>query len=431
MRVQTKITFLLGVVVTAFLVGLLAFRAYDHLKFHRIALQRLGERQHSLDQFLNYNGTSFKALVEDSTCWDGMVHAVSTQDFEWLGQNINRSTLDSFHAHAVWIFSPKGDPVYPLPYPDFAELRNFPIPRDRFKEIFAKSPLAHFFVSSPYGIVEVRGGTIHPSRDFKRETPPAGYFFVGRIWNQPTLDEMTIFTGDNLRVVPASAKQDEIPNDERNGTIAFARELNGWDGKPIAQLVVRNESPVVRELNRESHVHFSALILFALLLLLLISMSLSNSVRKPLASIMRSLAEKDPHHLEALVNDRSEFGELARTTRTFLSQRENLLREIEERRTAEETLKQKEEELRQSQKMEAIGQLAGGVAHDFNNLLTAIMGYAELIALRAQRDPTVQQHASLITKAGEQAATLTRQLLAFSRKQVLQPKVLDLNGLVV
>ena len=81
--------------------------------------------------------------------------------------------------------------------------------------------------------------------------------------------------------------------------------------------------------------------------------------------------------------------------------------------------------------MEAVGRLAGGVAHDFNNLLTAIIGYAELISTRAKTNALVKQNADLIRKAGEQAATLTRQLLAFSRKQILQPKVIDLNALVV
>jgi CheY-like chemotaxis protein len=81
--------------------------------------------------------------------------------------------------------------------------------------------------------------------------------------------------------------------------------------------------------------------------------------------------------------------------------------------------------------MEAVGRLAGGVAHDFNNLLTAIIGYAELIATRTSSNSLAKQNAELIRKAGEQAAALTRQLLAFSRKQILQPKVIDLNTLVL
>lgn len=89
-----------------------------------------------------------------------------------------------------------------------------------------------------------------------------------------------------------------------------------------------------------------------------------------------------------------------------------------------------EDQLRQGQKMEAIGQLAGGVAHDFNNLLTAIGGYTELVL--ASVDRTDPRHADLVEvrKAAERAATLTGQLLAFSRRQMLQASVLDLNELV-
>jgi two-component system cell cycle sensor histidine kinase/response regulator CckA len=89
-----------------------------------------------------------------------------------------------------------------------------------------------------------------------------------------------------------------------------------------------------------------------------------------------------------------------------------------------------EAQLRQAQKMEAVGQLAGGIAHDFNNLLTAILGYSDLtIAQLARQDPMLR-NVEEIKKAGERAAALTRQLLAFSRKQVLQPKVIDLNSVV-
>jgi PAS domain S-box-containing protein len=89
-----------------------------------------------------------------------------------------------------------------------------------------------------------------------------------------------------------------------------------------------------------------------------------------------------------------------------------------------------EEQLRQSQKMEAIGTLAGGVAHDFNNLLTVIEGYSDLLLSRLGEGNPLASEVREIRKASDSASSLTRQLLAFSRMQVFQPKVLDLNGLV-
>ncbi|MDE3225111.1 MAG: response regulator [Nitrospirota bacterium] len=92
--------------------------------------------------------------------------------------------------------------------------------------------------------------------------------------------------------------------------------------------------------------------------------------------------------------------------------------------------KQLEEQLLQAAKMEASGRLAGGIAHDFNNLLTAISGYSELLVQKLGHDSPLSDHAAEIVGAGERAAALTAQLLAFSRGQVVQPRVLDLNQVV-
>lgn len=92
--------------------------------------------------------------------------------------------------------------------------------------------------------------------------------------------------------------------------------------------------------------------------------------------------------------------------------------------------KRLETQLRQAQKMEAVGRLAGGVAHDFNNLLTAIIGYSDLILRRLDVHDPLQPDVLEIRKAAEQAGSLTGQLLAFSRKQILQPKVINLNDVV-
>jgi signal transduction histidine kinase/FixJ family two-component response regulator len=104
--------------------------------------------------------------------------------------------------------------------------------------------------------------------------------------------------------------------------------------------------------------------------------------------------------------------------------------DVTERKLAEAALHRSEDQLRQGQKMEAMGRLAGGVAHDFNNLLTAINGYAEILAHAMQEEDPLRGNVEEIRRAGDRAASLTRQLLTFSRRQILTRRVVNLNDSV-
>ncbi|HMR65769.1 MAG TPA: response regulator [Anaerolineae bacterium] len=108
-----------------------------------------------------------------------------------------------------------------------------------------------------------------------------------------------------------------------------------------------------------------------------------------------------------------------------------MLIDVTERKQAQLALQQSEEQLRQAQKLESIGRLAGGVAHDFNNLLTAMMAHTGLALRLLSPDDPVRTNIQEIRKTADQAADLTRQLLAFARKQVVQPQIISLNQLIL
>ena len=128
--------------------------------------------------------------------------------------------------------------------------------------------------------------------------------------------------------------------------------------------------------------------------------------------------------LEQRVIERSAALELAREAEAAAR------RELDERIRAEQALRQAECELRQAQKMEAIGQLAGGVAHDFNNILCAILGFGGLVLADLEPEHPVRADVEEMCKAGERAASLTRQLLSFSRRKGLESTAIDLNEVV-
>jgi signal transduction histidine kinase len=125
------------------------------------------------------------------------------------------------------------------------------------------------------------------------------------------------------------------------------------------------------------------------------------------------LRENEEHLEEQVANRTSELRSANHQLRAEIIERQRL-----------------EEELRQTQKMEAIGTLSGGIAHDFNNLLTVIRGYARMVLDRVQTDPDLRADVEQIDEAGARAAALTSQLLTFSRRQMLQPKVINLNFVV-
>jgi signal transduction histidine kinase/CheY-like chemotaxis protein len=149
---------------------------------------------------------------------------------------------------------------------------------------------------------------------------------------------------------------------------------------------------------------------------------ISHTYTKPLAGLVagvRALGQGDfSYPLDARGGD-----EVAEVTDAFIRMRTSL-------ETTQQEQKQLEERLRQAHKMEAVGRLAGGVAHDFNNLLTIIRGNSDLLKDREGADAFHQRCVEQIQKASGRAVSMTRQLLAFSRMQVLQPRVLDLNGVV-
>jgi len=138
-----------------------------------------------------------------------------------------------------------------------------------------------------------------------------------------------------------------------------------------------------------------------------------------------ALIHKDGHDVPVEIHGAFLFDESGK-----LAALQGTTRNITERKSAERLHEQMETDLRQAQKMEAVGRLAGGIAHDFNNMLGVILGYADLSLKRIEPDSPIQAYLQEIHTASKRSSELTRQLLTFSRKEIIQPKVINLNDTI-
>lgn len=363
MTIQKKILVHLFLVFFIFSIMLFIYIMIEQLRLKELRRDERNGHQEILTKLITLKGEALYTLSYDYTYWDEMVNFVQTKDETWGKENLE-ATLDTYKTNIILIYNLKGEPIYKI---NNLEIDNnvflSAMPHD-IVNLFAKSPLCHFYISTPEGLLEIRGAAIHNTDDQEREKERYGYFFAGRLWNNEFLDELALLAGADFKLVIGGQKISRTPS---LSTIVLTKNLPGWDNIPAAELQAVFSSPSIINSIRKSKQILILFILFSVIESGMVISFLMRRVSGPLRQISLALEKEDAAFIEKLQTDKTEFGKLAQLIKHFFTQKDILLKEIAERKKAEHDLGEAQFQLLQSEKMASIGHLAAGVAHEINN----------------------------------------------------------------
>ncbi|MHB9156262.1 MAG: ATP-binding protein [Endomicrobiales bacterium] len=477
MKVQARLILLISLFMAASIGGLLLLRSVEMFRAEKVYRGVQEEKNVFVDKIRDLKKASLDTFVADYTFWDDMVRFLATGDRVWAAENINTG-MATFNTNAVWVYRSDFSLVYSTDNIS-GMFQKVPVDEAALRALFVKERFCHFFVVIPGGLMEIRGASLHPIADSDRQTPPRGYFLVGRQWTEDYIGELSRLTSAKIDILPAASSPGTTavsPAERRAGVILLSRMLTGWDNAPLMRMDIRIDSGIVREINAASRQQFVYLSLFGLLILGLFSVSILFLVSRPLGLISQSLDTANPGPMQKLKNDTTEFGHIAQMILEFFgqkeelfSQKEKLIEEVEEREQAERSLQEAQRELERrvdertvelrtanealkaeiverekaesqreqlraqliaSEKLAALGRMASSLAHEISSPLGSILLYAQLMLEGLTEESTFYPQLKNIERAAERSKTFIQSLLALSRKGKVEKEACDFNEVV-
>ncbi|MFA5262164.1 MAG: CHASE4 domain-containing protein, partial [Candidatus Omnitrophota bacterium] len=336
MKITVKFMVLLSVVIGLFLTAIVL---YIHLENQRIAEffeEQKVYRQKNFGKIVKLIGKSIETMACDYTWWNEMVTFVETRDLQWAEVNLG-SSLETFNVTDLWVYNSDYTLIYSKNNREDGILKDLPVPPGSLRQLFRSGPFCHFFVYVPAGLMEFRGAFISTDDDQERLKDPRGYFFVGRLWTEEQVREISSLTDSDVRLIFAG-KEIDVKEDDDFSAIIFQEPLLGWDGSPVARLLVQSEVAGFDNFHKVTQWLLFVFVLFLGVNLILIIIFSQFWITKPLGLITKSLSSQNPASIERLAKKETEFGQIAKLIKQFYAQRNDLVREIDNRNRVEENL---------------------------------------------------------------------------------------------
>jgi signal transduction histidine kinase len=431
-KIQNRIIYLIAAVGVLLTAGLLISRQAERIKIDHLLDGELHRNGEQLNLIIDFKSKNLRDFATDYTYWDDMVQFTRSRDLKWASDNIQVS-MSTFDIDYAWVYDKNLALLYGTSQDNDESIENMPLQTKQISLLVDTARIYNFFINTEAGLLEISGGSIHPTNDPERKTNPEGYLFVGRLWSPEYISEIEQFSGTRITVI--SMPQKAFPNDSiypKAFSFVNFKPIEGWNHVTFAYLRSSGHMDIAREFRDQSVKSQILLAIVQFVLLILFSGILIRMVNYPLHELTSALVAGTSESISRLMDSNSEFGRLAQLIVDFFKQKKVLESEIQERIQIEKELIVARDRAEESDRLKTA--FLNNISHEIRTPMNAIVGFSELLANQKISDAERNEFVGIIRDSSNRLLAVITDLINISTiqsgQEVVKEEQFNLNELL-
>jgi signal transduction histidine kinase/CheY-like chemotaxis protein len=354
----------------------------------------LEQHQQTCEAVVEIMNSKVSQIVYDYTFWDDYVTFIHKPDKTWGEENIS-SILSSFNMNGVWMINLEGKVIYSDFTEGFEELSQITFDSSLLSQLYNDRFICYYSFS-PVGLVHIDGATIHPTSDRDRITPPNGYFFLLKVWDDDLLETVNKLTGSKVTVSENCQSSLKVSS---GNEIYYANPINNWKKEAIGSFVFCKKLYFMELYGSTSTQLIALFIVTAIAILFILTFLLSRWVSTPLKLVADMIATENIEKLEELKSKSLEFKRIGRLINAFINQKKKL-----------KVAKQRAEE---SDNLKSA--FLANMSHEIRTPLFGVLGFTELLKDKNLSEEVKANYIEVILNSGNHLLSLINDIIDLSK----------------